>query len=816
MTRSPQYGLALLVLAAMAGLLFLTAPGNTVRPDYKSAPVLFEPVEPPPNPFRKQLWLNGKWRFRTGQDNGWHTVVVPHAWNSIPGLENYVGKSLYSLEFEFPDDWRDGRTFVCFGGLAGYSEVRVNGELVSSGFSRYTPLEMDITDFVDYEKKSVIEVSLDNSRTIPGLEPPGDEKNFGGIYREAYLELRKDLRFRDVRVQTLSIRGATATIIVSAALDSDTSSQVMVFGKIQNAEGAHVMTFDAGITWNEDGSGNVTWEGDVSPVIAWTPRTPELYVVSLVAIRLTGTADGIAAKFGIVQGRNAAAGNRGSNDNPPKLRGVTWREQMPGGRGPVVNVDTLKTDLDRIETAGFNAVRFAHPVHPAMLDECDRRGLFVVEEFPVPAYEWLGAGGSYVDEVEDRIRRMILRDRNRPSIVAWGLSVAPGDAGNLSFGTTARLTELIRSLDGTRPVYIAARGTGYISHPASDFNTINMFGKSARAQEKSVGGISREYAPGAKQTIVVDYGAQGIPGNTGEINIKDSETDQTNTILTIDRLLGRSRAAAGWFLDSFADYEGPLVDPRGQNNTVFSGLLTSQREPKLAYEHIAGLSGEPLSRRRSITGFVFPGKEFLVLLMLLVPLYMVWAGYGLLWPAFVEPEQLAATDDAPGRTTGNLLFFGLPMLLAGAAAAAFAFSALAPHSVLDPTGYSAAARSAVYIWMHSYRSSFAVFFGLQLGWLLLVSLIVSIFTGGEPLRVFELLSRCVALRPLYIVIPFLPFGAPVIVGAIMIWEIYLQHNIISRVFGLSPIAAATLLVASNIAVCTVAATIIHLINSGML
>lgn len=814
MSRWIQYGLIFLIVAAMAGLFFLAMPGSADRPGYKSAQVFFDPIEKTPNPFRKQLWLNGKWEFRTALDNLWHTVAVPHVWNSIPGLELYRGKAIYRLEFEFPDDWRDGRTFACFGGLAGFYEIRANGELVANGFSRYTPLEVDITDYVDYEKSGVIEIILDNSVTIPGFEPPQDEKNFGGIYREAYLELRRDIRFRDVRVRTVDIYGATATIRVEAAMDSDTGADTVVFGKIQSADGGHLITFATDISWTEDGSGIIEWEGDVSPVTPWTPDTPKIYVASLVAIQEFGTADGIAAEFGVLDRSIGDGGIRDAGGAPLTLRGATWREQLPGGKGPLIDSGLLADDFDAIRTAGLNSVRFAHPVHSAVLDECDRRGVYAVQEFPLPSYRWMEQGGDYVADVEEQLSRMILRDVNRPSIAAWGLSVAPEDTGDLSFGITARLTELIRSLDPARPVYITSRGAASVAHSAGDFTAVNMFGRDAGAQLEIAAGLDRESAAAAKPALVTAYGAYGIAGFTGAININGSEINQTNTLLATGERLEQGEGAAGWFIDSYADYEGPLVDPAGRRNTVHSGLMTAGREPKMAYEYVAGLTAAPSGWPRSITGFLFPWGPFAAVALALLLSCAVWSGFGVLWPAFAEPDSLDPAAEGANRFMGNILFFGLPMLLAGAAAAAFAFSAAAPHPSVDLAHFPPGILAAVLLWLDSYWMVFAVFFGAQLAWLLVVAAIVSAATGAGPLHVFELLARCAALRPLFLLIPLLPFGAAVIPAGVLAWEIYLQHGILSRRLRVSPARSLLLLVVANLLVIAAAGALFYSLVSG--
>ena len=87
---------------------------------------------------------------------------------------------------------------------------------------------------------------------------------------------------------------------------------------------------------------------------------------------------------------------------------------------PATAPDLLRRDLVYAKACGFNMVRYISGVaHPYQLDLADEIGLLVYEE---TLAGWLLADSPRMGERFDfSVREMILRDRNHPSVVIWGL-----------------------------------------------------------------------------------------------------------------------------------------------------------------------------------------------------------------------------------------------------------------------------------------------------------------------------------------------------------------------------------------------------------
>src|SRR3989304_3794029 len=74
----------------------------------------------------------------------------------------------------------------------------------------------------------------------------------------------------------------------------------------------------------------------------------------------------------------------------------------------------------RVNSGAVMTVVRADSVHalPAVLDAADEMGLLVYEE---PAIGWIAPSPALYRRIMSETSEMVLRDRNHPSIVLWGI-----------------------------------------------------------------------------------------------------------------------------------------------------------------------------------------------------------------------------------------------------------------------------------------------------------------------------------------------------------------------------------------------------------
>lgn len=185
----------------------------------------------------------------------------------------------------------------------------------------------------------------------------------------------------------------------------------------------------------------------------WTAESPHLYNLTI----SVGEKQVIAQRVGFRQ-VEVKDGLLRVNGNPIIIRGVNRHEHHPD-HGRAVPYEFLKRDLLLMKSHNINAIRTSHYINdPRLYDLADELGLWILDECDLECHgmgelggdwaSWTSDNPSWREAYVDRVRQMIYRDKNHPSIIIWSL-------GNESFyGRNHRsMYEFIKSYDKTRPVH---------------------------------------------------------------------------------------------------------------------------------------------------------------------------------------------------------------------------------------------------------------------------------------------------------------------------------------------------------------------------
>ena len=106
----------------------------------------------------------------------------------------------------------------------------------------------------------------------------------------------------------------------------------------------------------------------------------------------------------------------------------------------------------------FNSVRTSHyPNDPYLYDLCDEYGLYVIEEANIETHDgggMLSNDYEWVQSFMERMTRMVIRDRNHPSVIIWSLGNESGTGPG-----HAAIAGWTKDYDPTLPVhYEGAQG----------------------------------------------------------------------------------------------------------------------------------------------------------------------------------------------------------------------------------------------------------------------------------------------------------------------------------------------------------------------
>jgi len=189
----------------------------------------------------------------------------------------------------------------------------------------------------------------------------------------------------------------------------------------------------------------------LAAVRPWSAEDPQLYRVLVRLHDPDGAVRAVVAQR--VGFRSVEVRDRQLliNGEPVGIRGVNRHDDHPD-RGAAVTIDDMLDDLVAMKRANTNAVRCSHyPNDHRFYDLCDELGLYVVDEANVESHAWnlsLCHDTRYHAAIVERVARMVLRDRNHPSVVAWSLGNESGDGAGHDAAAA-----WVRRVDPTRPLH---------------------------------------------------------------------------------------------------------------------------------------------------------------------------------------------------------------------------------------------------------------------------------------------------------------------------------------------------------------------------
>lgn len=520
---------------------------------------------------RKRIPINFGWKYsekfseemveKKYDDSDFETVNIPHTNKEIP--YNYFDEKMYQFvscyrkTVTLKKEDLEGRLLLHFEGAANYSKVYINGEFIGEHKGGYTPFSFDITNVVS-SGKNVIAVMLDSTER-PEIPPFGnvvDYLVYGGIYREVWLEKVDSVYIKDVFVKTKNIFFDEKLV----DLDIELSESYNGLLKLVFSDGDKVL---GERKIKADGK-KISHKWKVGEVELWDLDNPKLYNISVILGE-----DEYKVRFGFRSARFKKDGFY-LNGKKVKIRGLNRHQSYPYvGYAMPASAQIADAELMKY-TLGCNLVRTSHyPNSNHFLDRCDEIGLLVFTE--MPSWQFLGEG-EWRENCLDNIEKMIVRDRNHPSVILWGVRVNEGEDCDEFYTVT---NQLARSLDPTRQ-------TGGVrnmpmSHLLEDVYTYNDFSHSGKGVKllpplAVTGSLNAPY-------LVTEYNGHMFPTKSF-----DREALRTEHALRHARVQDKSHGtdrisgAIGWCM---ADYN-THKDFGSGDKICYHGVTDMFRIPKLA------------------------------------------------------------------------------------------------------------------------------------------------------------------------------------------------------------------------------------------
>ncbi|HTJ71508.1 MAG TPA: glycoside hydrolase family 2 TIM barrel-domain containing protein [Actinospica sp.] len=434
------------------------------------------------------LRLDGQWRFQLLPSpeaplaDRWTTTAVPGCWtmqefddihgvhdvpqytnvrmpwpDPPPHLPTRNPTGVYERAVTVPAAWAGRRIVLHVGAAESVLIAQVNGEDVGFGKDSHLASEFDVTDFVRPGEPATVRLTVVKWSDASFVEDQ-DHWWHGGITRSVYLyAMDRELYLDDVHVVEASAGGS---LRVDIRVQSASSNSVLpdgwyVSGHLEghgelgpNTAYAAANEADERVS---DWLGLARISAHIPGVRPWLDETPHLHTLTVRLHRADGTvADESRCRIGFrdvrIVGRDLLV-----NGIRVLLRGVN-RHDFDPATGRVVTVADMRADLEAAKRFGFNAIRTSHyPNDPAFLDLTDELGFYVVDEADIETHDHaheIADDPRYLAAFVDRVSRMVLRDKNHPSVILWSL----GNESDYGANHDAA-AGWVRGYDSSRPLH---------------------------------------------------------------------------------------------------------------------------------------------------------------------------------------------------------------------------------------------------------------------------------------------------------------------------------------------------------------------------
>lgn len=444
--------------------------------------------------------LNGTWKFNWVKEpkerpmsffkkdfgvSEWSDIPVPSCWemlgygtpiytnitypfkNNPPFIQpqkgytnevevNPVGS--YRRNFEIPQNWDGNEIFVHFDGVYSGFFIWVNGKKVGYSQGANNVSEFNITNFVKSGKNSI---SVQVFRWTDGsyLEDQ-DMFRMSGIHRDVYLFATPKVHIRDFALNSnfLSNDLSNVEFKVNGKIANNDNKKVKACTlevDLLDSSGKKVLNFSSKInSIDKNSEKEIIIQANLDHPILWSAETPYLYT-AILSLKDEGgnVTEVLSSKFGFRK-IEIKESKVYINNEQVLFKGTNRHETHPQF-GRSIPLETIIQDVIMMKQNNINTIRTSHyPNQPKSYALYDYYGLYIMDEADIEDHgnSSISEMPSWIPAFNDRVRRMIERDKNHPSVTFWSMGNESGNGINNDSNA-----KLARMMDPTRPIHYEGR-----------------------------------------------------------------------------------------------------------------------------------------------------------------------------------------------------------------------------------------------------------------------------------------------------------------------------------------------------------------------
>lgn len=558
---------------------------------------------------RKIININDSWKFIKEDQadaflpdyktSDWEDVSVPHTWNAIDGANGfnfYQGACWYRKEIAIPTVDQDNRVYFEFKGSNSVTDVYVNGKYIGQHRGGYSTFRFDITDVIEFGKKNVLAVKVDNTTFTDVYPQKADFTFYGGIYRDVNIIIANHVHFdlldhgsQGIYIVQDNVTRESAELTIKTKLKNNHTEdkKVRVWAEILDAEGKTV-TYAAKEVVLAAGKTTVTMPVEIKNPNLWNGKqNPYMYEAKVRLESFNDTLDELTIPFGVRYFEVDAEKGFILNGEPLRLNGVS-RHQDRKDMGWAITKKEHKEDMELIKEVGATSIRLAHYQHDQYFyDLCDREGMVLWAE--IPFISVMSKTELEGINAKQQLVELIRQNFNHPSIFFWGVQneIQIGGERPEVRKVVKELNELAKKEDPTRLTTLA---NVLFVQPEDEYNEITdvvgynkYYGWYVGEAEEFADFLDDFHAKKPNVKIgISEYGAEGIiQYHTNDPKVKDY-TEEYHTLFheKVWKIFAERPFLWSTYVWNMFDFGANIRDEGGVKGRNNKGLITYDRKIK--------------------------------------------------------------------------------------------------------------------------------------------------------------------------------------------------------------------------------------------
>jgi beta-galactosidase/beta-glucuronidase len=332
----------------------------------------------------------------------WKSVQVPHNWDQYDGYRrlthgNKHGYAWYRKSFTVNSSHKNKRYFLYFEGVGSYATVWLNGKLLGTHAGGRTTFQLDATNYILLNnQENILAVRADHPAEIQDLPwvcgGCSTERGFSegsqpmGIFRPVHLLITEPIRIAPFGIHiwndtTITTQKAQLYGSVEIQNLSTKKSSIKIVHELRNQDNQLIVSSNNIHSLSAKTTQNIpiSLPSITNPKL-WSPEQPYLYQMVTKIYENGKLLDIQQTSYGIrsIKWLKKPNGQKQLlvNGKPFFINGIAEYEHLLGN-SHAFSAEQIKTRVEMVKAAGFNAFRDAHQPHNLRYqDYWDKDGIY--------------------------------------------------------------------------------------------------------------------------------------------------------------------------------------------------------------------------------------------------------------------------------------------------------------------------------------------------------------------------------------------------------------------------------------------------------